>query len=137
MRSDAEILNFLATTHKDFKGKTLFRDIFTIQYWDINDLHRDFDNVLMDCYEHSLEGTAWLIVYEKNGSLHLWETGDLELCWIVLVDSQTLYSKRVAPQQARNRPECGLCMSSDGMMYASDDVYIPCPSCSPDKLNDM
>jgi hypothetical protein len=137
MISDYQILDFLVKNHEGFKGKTVFLDVLTIQYWDKYDIHRDFETVLWDCYEHSREGTAYIIVYEKNNKLHIWREGDLESCWIVLVDAKTLYSKRVAPQQALNRPECSICMSKDSMMYAGDDVYIPCPGCNSDELNNI
>lgn len=129
MRTDTEILHFLINTHEDFKGKKVFADIFTVEYCEKDKFN--MDDLLWDCYDHSLEGTASIIVHEKNGSLKLWnKEEDIETCWLVLVDAQTMYSKRVAPIQSRNKPECGLCMSDDRMMYAGDDVFIPCPNCS-------
>jgi hypothetical protein len=129
MISDYQILDFLANNHADFKGKTVFQDIFTVKHYAKDDYN--LEELMFDCYDHSQEGTAWILVYEKNNTLKIWESDeDMDDCWLILVDAKTLYSKRVAPQQALNRPECSLCMSDDRMMYACDDVYIPCPSCS-------
>lgn len=129
MRTDTEILHFLINTHEDLKGKKLFADIFTVKHYAKDDYN--LEELMFDCYDHSQEGTAWILVYEKNNKLKIWDSDeDMDDCWLVLVDAQTMYSKRVAPIQARKKPECSLCMSEDRMMYAGDDVFIPCPSCS-------